>query len=493
MRQLLINNTIFFYEVAILKDGKLEEFIFEEKEKESFLGNIYKGKVENILPGIEAAFINIGLEKNAYLFKDDILTEKFLKEKKLKKKDVDSISKVLKKGEEILVQIVRDPMGEKNISVTTDISLTGKLIALIPKSCEVKISTKIKNHDERKRLIDIGKSIMIDGNGMIMRTYSKDKSIEEIQQEYELLSSIYNKIEQEFSYSYAPKMLYKSDSILDRVFIEYVDPTIDEIFTNNIEDKKKLDNLIKINNVSNEMGNIKVNYTANDDFEFLNIDKQINMLFNRKIELENGGSIFIDVTEAMTVIDVNSGKFVGNINMEETALSLNLSALEEIVRQIKLRNISGIIIIDFIDMKNSESINLLIDSAKNKFKNDKARTNVIEMTKLNLMEITRKKNKENFFNIMTDDCNYCKGGGKISSRVHILLKIEKIINNIKSNTSCEFVTLNVGNILYNKLNQNWLDYINRIEEEYNIKIIIEENNSIFTDEIVVGKMGKIPL
>ncbi|MDD2494417.1 MAG: ribonuclease E/G, partial [Tissierellia bacterium] len=132
MRQLLINNTIFFYEVAILKDGKLEEFIFEEKEKESFLGNIYKGKVENILPGIEAAFINIGLEKNAYLFKDDILTEKFLKEKKLKKKDVDSISKVLKKGEEILVQIVRDPMGEKNISVTTDISLTGKLIALIP-------------------------------------------------------------------------------------------------------------------------------------------------------------------------------------------------------------------------------------------------------------------------------------------------------------------------------------------------------------------------
>jgi ribonuclease G len=490
LKQILIKNTLFFYEAAILNNGKLEDFIFEEKEKESFLGNIYKGRVENILPGIESAFINVGLEKNAYLFKDDILTEKLLQEKNLKKKDVDSISKVLKKGEEILVQIIRDPIGEKNISVTTDISLTGKLIALIPKSTGVKISSKIKESDERKRLADIGKNIMINGNGMIIRTYSKDKSIEEIKMEYELLSSVYSQIEREFNYSYAPKLLYKNNAIIDRIFIEYVDSSIDEIFINDIADKKKLDNLIKINNVSNNLGDIKVNYTTDDVFELLNIEKQVNMLFDRKIELENGGSIFIDVTEAMTVIDVNSGKYIGNVNMEETALTLNLSALEEIVRQIKLRNISGIIIIDFIDMKNPKYINLLLDKAIDLFKNDKAKTNVIEMTKLNLMEITRKKNKENFFNLMTEDCQHCKGGGRVSSRAQIILKIEKIINNIKKNTSCEFVQLNAGNILYNKLNYKWSDYINKIEGKYNIKIIIEEDNSIVTDEISVGKMGK---
>ena len=490
IKQILINNSVFFDQIAILEDGKLQDFLYEEKDNENFLGNIYKGRVVNILPGMDAAFIDVGLKKNAYLHKDDLLSDKFLKEKKMTKKDVTSINKVLKKGEEILVQINREPMGEKDISVTTDISLSGKFIALIPKSCEVNISTKIKSQDERKRLQDIGKNIMIDGNGMIVRTFSENRNEEEIEKEYVTMSSLYNQIQQEYNYSYAPKLLHKSNSLIERLFKDYIDNSVDEIYVEDKRIKTQIAELLKNYNISNELEDIRVIDSSNNVFEMFNIEKQIDMLFDRKVELENGGSIFIDVTEALTVIDVNSGKFIGNDNMEETALTLNLCALDEIARQVKLRNISGIIIIDFIDVKSEDSINLIIENAKRIFKKDKAKTKVVGMTKLNLMEITRKKDKENFFNLMTEDCEHCKGAGKVNSKVQIIIKVENIIRKIKKNTSCEAVVLSVGSMMYNKILNCCMDNIDKMEQKYKMKIYFTESKNILTEDIVVEKMGK---
>jgi ribonuclease G len=487
----LISNSVFFEQIAILQDGKLEDFLYEEKDNENYLGNIYKGRVVNILPGMDAAFIDVGLKKNAYLHKDDLLSDKFLKEKNINKKDVTSINKVLKKGEEILVQISREPIGEKDISVTTDISLPGKFIALIPKSVEVNISTRIKNQEERKRLQEIGKNIMTDGNGMIVRTFSQNRNKEEIEKEYTLLSIQYNQIQQEYNYSYAPKLLYKSNHIIERLFKDYINFSVDEIYVEDENIKAQIVELIKKYNISNELSAIKVIYTCDDVFEMFNIEKQINMLFDRKVDLENGGSIFIDVTEALTVIDVNSGKYIGNLNMEETALTLNLSAIDEIARQVKLRNISGIIIVDFIDVKDETNVNIIIDYAKRAFKSDKAKVKVVGMTKLNLMEITRKKDKENFFNIMTEDCEHCRGGGRVNSRLQIIMKIEDIVRKIKRNTSCDTVILSSGSMMYNKILNTCMENISKIEERYNLVIKIEENRKNLTEDIEVKKMGKI--
>ncbi len=244
MKSILINSSIFFNQAAILEDCRLIDYIHEEKDNKSVIGNIYKGRVMNILPGMNAAFIDVGLEKNAYLFLDDLLSDRFLKEKKIKKRDVDNISKVLKKGDELLLQIVREPIGEKNISVTTDISLTGKYIAFIPNSTEVNISKKIRDTDERLRLEDIGKEIMFDGNGMIMRTFSKDCPKEKIQQEYNMLSSVFRKLEQEYNYSYAPKMLYESNSLIEKVFYDYIDASVKEIYVEDKETKDKIAGLL---------------------------------------------------------------------------------------------------------------------------------------------------------------------------------------------------------------------------------------------------------
>lgn len=489
MKQVLINSSIFFDQVVILEDGKMVDYMHEEKKKEKVIGNIYKGRVMNILPGMEAAFVDIGLEKNAYLFLDDLLSDKFLKEKNIKKRDVTNISKVLKKGDELLVQIVREPIGEKNIAVTTDISISGKYIAFIPKSIEVNISKKIKNPDERKRLEQIGKEVMENENGMILRTFSKNCTKDEIEKEYNMLSSVFMQMEQEYNYSYAPKLLYKSNSMIEKLFLDYIDSTVDEIYVEDKKTKEKIDNLIKGYN-SEELKNIKI-IELNNVFEMFNVEKQLSMLFERKVELDNGGSIFIDVTEALTVIDVNSGKYVGMDNMEDTALAINLHALDEIGRQVKLRNISGIIIIDFIDLKNKENINLIINKAKAVFKEDKSKTNVIGMTKLNLMEITRKKDTENFFNLITEECNHCRGSGRTGSKIYIFLKIEGIVKRIKKNTSCEAVILNTGFLLYYKILHSCMDIVDNIEKKYGIKIYFNKDKNILTDEIVVDKIGKL--
>ena len=490
MKQVLISNSIFFNQVAILQDGKLIDYLYESNDNKSVVGNIYKGRVVNILPGMEAAFVDIGFDKNAYLFLDDLLSDKFLKEKNIKKKDA-KINKVLKKGDELLVQIVREPMGEKNISVTTDISLTGKYIAFIPKTIDVNLSKRIKKIDERKRLEEIGKDIMTNGNGMIIRTFAMESSKEAIEKEYKMLSSVYMQIEQEYKYSYAPKLLYKNNSLIERFFLDYIESSIDEIYVEDKMIKKKFEDMISDLH-GDDLNNIKI-IESQRAFESFNVEKQIKMLFNRKVELSNGGSIVIDVTEALTVIDVNSGKYVGSRNMEQTALEINLQAMEEIARQIKLRNISGIILIDFIDVKKEENVNLIISKAKSLFRDDKTKTNVVGMTKLNLMEITRKKNKENFFNLITEECSHCKGSGRSSSKVYIIIKIESIIKNIKFNTSSETVILKVGSILYNKIMKDCLNVISEIENKYNIKIFIELDENILTDDIIVGKMGKLDL
>lgn len=487
MKSILINSSIFFDQAAVLEDGRLIDYVHEEKNNKSVIGNIYKGRVMNILPGMNAAFIDVGLEKNAYLFLDELLSDRFLKEKNIKKRDIDNINKVLKKGDELLVQIIREPMGEKNISATTDISLTGKYIAFIPNSTEVNISKKIRDVDERNRLEDIGKEIMSDGNGMILRTFSKNCTKENIQQEYNMLSSVFKKLEKEYNYSYAPKLLYESNAFIEKIFYDYIDVSVQEIY---IEDKETKEKIKELLTGYAELEDIKI-FKSENSFEKYGVENQIDKLFERKIELDNGGSIIIDVTEAMTVIDVNSGSFIGSDSIEDTALTINLHSLDEIRRQINLRNISGIIIIDFIDVKNKDNINLIVNKAKSIFKDDKNKTSVIGMTKLNLMELTRKKDKENFFNLITEECIHCNGSGRTGSKVYIFLKLEALVKRIKSNTTSEAIVLKTGSILYYKILNECMDIINKMEQKYDIKIYLIQDKDIFTDEIIVDRTGKL--
>ncbi len=489
MKQLIISNSFSFEKAAMLIDGSLDSFFYENNNEDRCLGNIYKAKVVDILPGMQAAFIDIGLQKNAYLYIDELLSEKTISEKNLNRKETYNINDIIKKGEELMVQVIREPIGEKYISVTTDITIVGKHLIVVPKHNKVSISKKIKSNLVKKKLLDIGSKIMQENYGIVMRTSAIDVSEEALKEEYNILLKSYKKIEQEFGYSYAPKLLKKSDSLIEKLFIEYMNESVDEIYVENEEVKKIINNLLL--KYYGKTSGVKVIDSYSNLFEIFNIEKQIDELNSRKVELDNGGSIIIDSTEALTVIDVNSGKFVGtSTKQDETSLEMNIEALKEIARQIKLRNISGIIIIDFIDFRENNYSDILIAKAKELFKNDKAKTKVLGMTKLNLMEITRKRNQENFYDSMNESCRCCNGSGKAASALQIMFKIENIIKKVSSNTSCNFVILKCNEQIYDKINTELKNDIALIEEKSKISISFIKDKSVINNKIEIEKMGK---
>jgi len=490
MRQLIITSSFSYEKVAILIDGSLEEFFYENKNEYSSLNNIYKGKVIDILPGMQAVFVDIGLEKNAYLYIDELLSNKTISDKNLSKDEIYNISDIVKKGEELMVQVIREPIGEKNVAVTTDISLAGKYLALIPKNMEVNVSKRIVNKIEKKRLYDIGNKILSEDYGMVIRTSAEGLDEKVLQEEYNLLVNKYKKIEKEYGYSYAPKLLQRHNTLLEKVFFEYINKDVDEVYVEDKETKNIVSNLLsKYDGYNNN--NIKLIDSYTNLFETFNIEKQIDELNDRKIELDNGGSIIIDSTEAMTVIDVNSGKFIGTSSLQDdTSLTMNLVALKEIARQIRLRNISGIIIIDFIDFRKNDFSEILVNKAKELLKQDKAKTKVLGMTKLNLMEITRKRNRENFYNSMNEKCKACNGSGTVPSSLQILFKIENIIRKVHSNTSCNFVILKCNEQIYNKVTIELKNEIGLMEKKSNISISFIKDNNSLSNIIEIEKMGK---
>ncbi len=488
MKQLIISNSFSYEKAAFLIDGSLEEFFYENNNENNCLGNIYKGKVVDILPGMQSAFVDIGLQKNAYLYIDELLSDKIISEKSLNKKETYNINDIIKKGEELMVQVIREPIGEKYISVSTDITMVSKHLIVVPKNKKVSISKKIKNNLAKKRLLEIGSNIIRDDYGIVMRTSAVEISEEILREEYEILLDKYKKIELEFGYSYAPKLLKKNNSLIEKLFIEYMNTSVDEIYVENKETKDIVNKLLLKYHAGD---NVKVIDSYSNLFEIFNIEKQIDELNNRKIELDNGGSIIIDSTEALTVIDVNSGKFVGtSTKQDETSLAINLEALNEIVRKIKLRNISGIIIIDFIDFRENNYSDVLISKAKELLKNDKAKTKVLGMTKLNLMEITRKRMQENFYDSMNESCKYCNGSGKVASVLQIMFKIENILKKVSSNTSCNFVSLKCNDQIYDKINSELKKDIAIIEEKSKISISFIKDKSVTNNKIEIEKMGK---
>lgn len=486
MKQILITSSVFFNQAAIIKDGKLEDFLYEKNDAKILPGSIYMGRVNDILPGINSAFVDISLDKNAYLHKQDVIFSDLnnLNKKTNKKSETKNISQVIKKGDEILVQVKREPMGEKGISVTTEISLKGKYIVFIPESKIISVSKKIKDIKERDRLKGIIKELSLENSGAIIRTYAQHISKEVIELEYKKLLETYDRIKKQYKYSYPPKLMYEGESFIEKIFFDYVDYDTDAIYTDDKNMKKEIVQILK----TYGMESILVKESKNI-FEVYDVKKYLDELSKRKIELCGGGSIFIDITEALTVIDVNSGGYIGKFNMEETALDFNLIALEEIARQIKLRNISGIIIIDFINLKNGKSVEILLKKAKDIFRKDISRVSVLGMTKLNLMEITRERKQDTFYNFMYEKCQLCDGSGMISTNLRIMLEIENIVKRVKENTSSEFVEILVNKDMYNKMIKENIQDIKKIQNSYNIEIHLKES----TDEgfIKQGSIGKL--
>lgn len=387
MITIIINSQKEKNQLALIEDGKLTEYYEDEMEETRKEGNIYIGIVKDIVKGMQSAFVDIGCEKNSFIHLKDIMPK--IDETKEKIDNSMDITKVIKPNQKLLVQVKKDSTEKKGARVSTHINLPGKYVALMPNTDIITISQKIEDKKEQERLIKLVKENLSKGNGAVIRTSAKGKNEEIIKDIKKVEEKWENIIKTSVDPSQQkPELLYKSEDLVEKMLIDLADKKIDEIIVNSEKDAKKMEQYKKENE---ELKNTKIIIeNTKDIFTKFDLEKQIEKMQNRKIWLNCGGFITIDKTEALTAIDVNTGKYTGTKDLEETIYKVNKEATIEIAKQIRLRDIGGIIIIDYIDMKNEENKKQIEDLLKEELKKDRSKTQVEGFTKLDLMELTRK-------------------------------------------------------------------------------------------------------
>ena len=387
MIKIIINSQKQKRQIALVEDGKLAEYYEDELEETRKEGNIYIGIVKDIVKGMQSAFVDIGCEKNSFIHLKDIMPK--IDETKEEINNNIDITKIIKLNQKLLVQVKKDSTEKKGARVSTHINLPGKYIALMPNTDIITISQKIEDKKEQERLIKLVRENLSEGNGAVIRTSAKGKNEEIIKD----IKKVEKKWENIIKTSVDPNMqkpqlLYKSEDLVEKMLLDLADEEIDEIIVNTKKEAEVLETYKKENE---ELKNTKIIIEKSKEIlEKNDIKKQIEKMENRKIWLNCGGFITIDKTEALTAIDVNTGKYTGTKNLEQTIYKVNKEATIEIAKQLRLRDIGGIIIIDYIDMKNEENKKQIEDLLKEELKKDRSKTQVEGFTKLDLMELTRK-------------------------------------------------------------------------------------------------------
>ena len=387
MIELILNKNQNAKIVAEVENGNLVE-VYEESEESQKArneGNIYAGIIKDIIPGMQAAFVDIGIEKNSFIHVKDLIPQVDEKKEKIKEPEIRAITQL---GQKILVQVQKDRNDKKGARTSTHIKIPGKYVILMPNTNIITTSQKIQDEREKERLISIAKKKLPKNTGIIIRTAGAKRKESEIIKDIELLTKKWEQIKKEFEEcGKKPQQLYKSPSIVEKLILDMPENSIQTIKVNDKKEYKKIEKIIK----EQQEENIKIELYENIDLlEKYDLKKQIEKSKPRKIWLNCGGFITIDSTEALVAIDVNSGKYTGKSTLEETIYKVNYEATIEIVKQLRLRDIGGIIIIDYIDMQKQENKNKIEELLKKELKQDRAKTQVEGFTKLNLMEMTRK-------------------------------------------------------------------------------------------------------
>lgn len=390
MKEIIINKQQDKKQILLLEDGELKEKYIETSNIRRIEGNMYVGKVKDVLGGMQAAFIDIGLEKSTFIHLKDILPKVDISKNKedFNKKDV---KKIVKPGMPILVQVKKDFTDSKGAKVSTHLSINSRYIVFMPNTDIITISRKIENKEERERLLNIVKKYLPENCGIIVRTSAKNQSEEKIKNDVEIaikkwneIKITYQKVIKENKY---PKLIYKTHGIVKKLLLDLMDKNLQSIKVNSKEEYKYISKLLKDFNEKN----INIELIEKDLLEDKpDLNKQIEKAEKRKVWLKCGGFIAIDKTEALTAIDVNSGKYIGNDNAEATVFKVNKQASIEIAKQLRLRDIGGIIIIDYIDMQEEENKKKIIEILSEELKKDRSKTQVVGFSKLNLLEMTRK-------------------------------------------------------------------------------------------------------
>ncbi|MGM9535659.1 MAG: Rne/Rng family ribonuclease [Intestinibacter sp.] len=456
MKQIIVQSLISSTQTAVMEDDKLVELLIEDNIHKKTKSNIYRGIVKNIKPGIEAAFVDIGFEKMAYL--------------PIKN------SNDIKNGMEILVQINKESVGTKAPKLTQEISLSGRYLVLIPSNDRITISNKILDEKERFRLKKLVKSFNKENLGIIIRTEAVGCDLEKLKDDFDLLVDKYQNILKQFKLGIGPKLIYRELDLDTKYIKDNINEDVDKVVFNDG------DKYIEIKSILSKIDKDYINKLVleenKDVFDLYKVSKEIEKALNKKVWLKSGGYLIIEKTEALTVIDVNTGKFTGNISREETMYKTNIEACEEIARQLKIRDIGGIIIVDFIDLYKKKSKENLIKILQENLNKDKRKSEVLGITKLGLVEIARRREKDSIDSYYLRACERCRSDFSRKSINYILDDLEKEIMRIKEHTDYKDILVDLTPYIYGQIKSNYTEILNKIEAKYDINIEIAEAQKI---------------
>ena len=487
-KQLIVNVSDHETRVALLEDGTIVELHLDRGDDSDVTGNIYKGKVLRVLPGMQAAFVDIGLNQAAFIYVDDVYNNDFkdyermfqieneepdsedennLEPEVLKRRRNFQIEELISEGQEMLVQVVKSPIGTKGARISSNISLPGRFLVLMPTSDHIGISRRIENEDERERLRSAVRDLRTNSYGYIVRTAAEGEPSGKLVSEMSFLDNLWKNIQKKYEKAPTPSLLHQEISVSLRAVRDLLIHEVEKVV---IDSKPTYDAVLSFLDIY--MPALKdhvVLYEGTEPlFDAYNLEGDISRALKRKVWLKSGGYITIEHTEALVAIDVNTGRYVGKHNLEETILETNLEAVKEIAYQIRLRDIGGIIIIDFIDMDKKSNQEKVFNALNEALLRDKSKTHVLPMSEMGLIQMTRKRTREPLTRIMCEPCYYCDGEGYIISKQSICYSIYREI--LRESQDMEGVRLTL-----------------RANPEIAELLHGEENHLIVALEIAIGK------
>jgi len=436
-KEIVVNSSFMEDRIAILEDAHLTEIFIERKRHSSILGNIYKGKVTAVLPGMQSAFVDIGIGKDAFLYVKDVFedTEEYEQiwgedwegnRNSLSKSHSMAIDELLREGQELLAKVSKEPIGNKGARITSHISLPGKYLVFMPTFNHLGISRRIKSEEERKRLRELLAKLRRPHAGYIVRTAAEGKGKREFRSDIKYLSSLWKEIKRRGEKTHAPALIHRDLDLLLRVMRDIFSEEFATVWVDSEENYRRCLHFVKRLQPP-LVERIKLYTRQKSIFEEFGIEEEIEKALHNKVWLKSGGYIVINQTEALVAIDVNTGRYVGKRDLEETVLKTNLEAVKEIVVQLRLRDLGGIIVIDFIDMEKKTNRKKVLDALKKDLKKDRSQTDFLAMSEFGLVELTRKHQKQSLEETLCQPCHYCQGLGRIKSIPTICYEIYREI------------------------------------------------------------------
>lgn len=495
-REILIGMDANEKQVAILEDGRLEEFYIERgAEQNRLFGNIYKGVVKSVIPGMGASFVDLGTKKDGFLYVSDALKSPLDLEaefdegaeaedkRRLRHKTIDQVLKV---GQEVIVQIVKEPIGNKGPRLTTHFSIPARYLVMMPGDAKFGVSRRIEDRKERERIRGILRTIEIPkGVGFIVRTAGEGKSAKEFTRDMRYLIRLWKKIHGSIAHKKAPALIHQELDLVERTIRDHLTDETERIVIDHKDIHRKVQRFIQLY-IPGQKLNVELFNSRVGMFAKFNIEKEIEKTFQKTVPLKSGGYLVIEQTEGLVAIDVNTGKFTGHRNLEDTVYKTNIEACLEVARQLRLRDVGGIIVIDFIDMERYDNRRSLFNTFREAVRKDRAKTNILQMSELGLVEMTRQRIRPSLESAVYQTCPYCEGKGMVKSPTTMAIQTVREIRKALDHSRGRMINAYVHPDVAERLLHQERKAIQGLEREFHGRIFIFSEPSLHREEININ-------